>query len=132
MAELKTKVTDADVDAFIAGVEDERVRADCRALLGMMREATGADPVMWGSSIVGFGDVHYRYASGREGDWFRVGFAPRKRTLTVYLMDGVDAHADALGRLGPHTTGKGCLYVKRLSDVDMDVLIEIITAASAP
>lgn len=130
MAELTTKPTDSDVEAFISAIEDERVRVDCHELVRLMREATGAAPVMWGSSIVGFGEVHYQYASGREGDWFKVGFAPRKRTLTLYLMDGTDAHAERLGRLGPHSTGKGCLYVKRLSDVDVDVLGEILTAAT--
>ncbi|MGA7689072.1 MAG: DUF1801 domain-containing protein [Jiangellales bacterium] len=131
MAELKTKPTDSDAEAFVSAIEDEGVRADCRELLRLMSEATGAAPVMWGASIVGFGNVHYRYASGREGDWFKVGFSPRKRTLTLYLMDGVDEHTERLDRLGPHSTGKGCLYVKRLSDVDADVLGEIITAAAA-
>ncbi|MGB9372576.1 MAG: DUF1801 domain-containing protein [Jiangellales bacterium] len=130
MAELKTKPTDSDVEAFIAAITDERVRDDCRELVRVMGAATGAEPVMWGTSIVGFGDVHYRYASGREGDWFKVGFSPRKRTLTLYLMDGVDAHTERLDRLGPHSTGKGCLYVKRLSDVDAEVLGEIITEAA--
>jgi len=130
MAELKTKPTDSDVEAFIASIEDEQVRADCRELARLMHEATGDEPVMWGSSIVGYGTVHYRYASGREGDWFKVGFAPRKRTLTLYLTDGVDAHAEPLSRLGPHSTGKGCLYIRRISDVDVDVLREVIDAAA--
>lgn len=131
MAELKTQPTDGDVEAFVDSIADEAMRADCRALLDLMREATGERPVLWGTSIVGFGDVHYRYASGREGDWFAVGFAPRKRSLTVYVMDGVDAHADQLSRLGRHTVGKGCIYLRRLSDVDTGVLREIVASAAA-
>lgn len=132
MAENKTRATDGDVEAFIDGLADENVRADCRELLGLMGEASGAPPAMWGTSIVGFGDVHYRYASGREGDWFSIGFAPRKRTLTLYLMDGVETHSERLARLGKHSTGVGCLYVKRLDDIDREVLGEIITAAAQP
>ena len=130
VAELKTRPTDDDVEAFLQSVP-EPAQSDCRVLAAMMRDATGADPVMWGSSIVGFGKVHYQYASGREGDWFRVGFSPRKRALTIYLMDGVDRHADQLERLGPHTTGKGCLYIKRLDDVDADVLAELVGDSAA-
>jgi hypothetical protein len=130
MAENKTRATDADVEAFIDGIADEQVRTDCRELLSLMGEATGAPPVMWGTSIVGFGDVHHRYASGREGDWFIIGFAPRKRTLTLYLTGGLENHAEKLSRLGKHSTGVGCLYVKRLSDVDRAVLGEIIVTAA--
>lgn len=131
MAELKTKPTGDDAREFVDSIEDPAVRADCEELVEMMSAATGAPPVMWGSSIVGFGNVHYRYASGREGDWFAVGFSPRKRNLTLYVMDGVDSHADQLERLGKHTTGKGCLYVKRLDDIDRSVLNEIISDAAA-
>lgn len=131
MAQPKTTPTDGDVAAFIASIEDERVRADCDELVAMMSAATGETPVMWGRSIIGFGTVAYRYASGREGDWFSVGFSPRKRALTLYLMDGVDAHADQLAHLGPHSTGKGCLYLKRLDDVDREVLRQIIGSAAA-
>ncbi len=130
MAQLKTRPTDDDVEKFLRSVP-ESAQSDCRELVGIMRSATGADPVMWGSSIVGFGSVHYRYASGREGDWFRVGFSPRKRSLTLYLTDGVDRHLAQLDRLGKHSTGKGCLYVKQLDDVDREVLVEIITASAA-
>ena len=129
MAELKTKPNDDGVDAFIDSVP-EPVRSDCRELVALMQAATGAPPVMWGSSIVGFGDVHYRYASGREGDWFAVGFSPRKKNLTLYLTDGIDKHAEHLERLGPHTTGKGCLYIKRLDDVDREVLDVLIREAA--
>lgn len=131
MAELKTQPSDVDAEAFVDAIADDQVRDDCRALLDLMGETTGQPPVMWGTSIVGFGSVHYRYASGREGDWFAVGFAPRKRSLTVYVMDGVDAHADQLSRLGAHTVGKGCIYVKRLSDIDTGVLREIVASAAA-
>lgn len=131
MAELKTRPTGDDVEEFLRAVP-EPAQSDCRELVAIMRAATGAEPVMWGSSIVGFGDVHYRYASGREGDWFRVGFSPRKRALTLYLMAGVDRHADVLARLGKHTTGKGCVYVRSLADVDRDVLVELIGDAATP
>lgn len=130
VAELKTKPTGDDVEAFLQSVA-ETVRSDCRELVMIMRAATGADPVMWGSSIVGFGSVHYRYASGREGDWFRVGFSPRKRNVTLYLADGVDSHAEQLQRLGTYSAGKGCLYIKRLDDVDQGVLVELINNAAS-
>lgn len=128
MAELKTRPNDKDVAAFIASVP-EPAQSDCRELLAMMQSATGAEPVMWGGSIVGFGSRHYRYASGREGDWFAVGFSPRARSLTLYLTDGVERHADRLERLGRHRTGKGCLYVTRLDDVDRDELAALIRDA---
>ena len=130
MAELKTRPSGDDVDAFLAGVP-EPARSDCRELVTLMTTATGSAPVMWGSSIVGFGEHHYRYASGREGDWFEVGFAPRARSLTLYLMGGVERHRDLLDRLGRHTTGKGCLYVKRLDDVDREVLARLLDDAVA-
>jgi hypothetical protein len=129
MAELKTTPNDGDVDAFIDSVP-EPARSDCRELVALMAAATGAPPVMWGSSIVGFGEVHYRYASGREGDWFAVGFSPRKKNLTVYLTDGIDKHARHLDRLGPHSTGKGCLYIKRLDDIDRAALGSLIREAA--
>lgn len=126
MAELKTKRNDGDVEAFVAGIENPTKRTDCQSLLQLMREVTGDEPAMWGDAIVGFGSVHYRYASGREGDWFEVGFAPRKQNLTLYLMSGLGSQHDLLERLGKHSTGKGCLYVKRLADVDETVLREMI------
>ena len=129
MAELKTRPNDKDVEAFLSSVA-EPAQSDCRELLAMMQEATGEPPVMWGESIVGFGSRHYRYASGREGDWFVVGFSPRARSLTLYLTDGVQRHADHLERLGRHRTGKGCLYVTRLDDVDRDVLAAVINDAA--
>ena len=129
MAELKTKPSDAGVEEFLQSVPDERKRADSRTLLEMMQAATGAPPQMWGSSIVGFGSYHYTYASGREGDWFVTGFAPRKQNLTLYFMGGFDQRADLLAKLGKHKLGKGCLYINRLGDVDRDVLAELIAAA---
>ncbi len=131
MAELKTRPTDASVEAFLDAVEDERKRSDARVVAGMMAEITGATGVMWGSSIVGFGSYHYRYASGREGDFLETGFSPRKRALTLYVMAGFSEYDDLLDRLGKHTTGKSCLYVKRLSDIDLDVLRELLERSVA-
>jgi len=131
MAELKTKENDRSVEAFLAGIEDAQKQADCRALVAIMQDATGAAPRMWGESIVGFGHYHYKYASGREGDWFLTGFAPRKQNLTLYIMAGFDNYEALLGRLGKHTTGKSCLYVKRLADVDMPVLTELVVESVA-
>lgn len=129
MAELKTQRNDADVGEFLDGVEHDGRREDAIELLGMLREVTGEEPAMWGDSIVGFGSYDYRYPTGRTGTWFRLGFSPRKRDLTVYLMDGVDAHDAELGRLGPHRLGKSCLYLGRLSSVDGAVLRRILTDA---
>ena len=131
MSELKTRPTALSVDAFIDAVDDEHKRTDCRVVAELMAEITGAEGVMWGSSIVGFGNYHYRYASGREGDFFEAGFSPRKRALTIYVMAGFAEYDDLLARLGKHTTGKSCLYVKRLADVDLDVLRELLTRSVA-
>ena len=126
MSDLKTRPTDASVEAFLDAVDDERRRSDARVVAGMMAEITGSTGVMWGSSIVGFGTYHYRYASGREGTFFETGFSPRKRALTLYVMAGFSEYEDLLGRLGRHTTGKSCLYVRRLADVDLDVLRDLL------
>lgn len=131
MADLKTKPNEASVEAFLNGVEDERKREDSFAILELMLEVTGAEAQMWGSSIIGFGSYHYTYASGREGDWFQVGFAPRKQNLTLYIMSGFDAYDDLLGKLGKHKTGKSCLYIKRLADVDLDTLRELVVQSVA-
>jgi hypothetical protein len=131
MAELKTKPNDADVQAFLASVPDEQKRNDSFALLEMFRTITGEEPRMWGSSIVGFGDYHYAYASGREGDWFVTGFSPRKQNLTLYCMGSYEPHGELLARLGKHKLGKGCLYINRLRDVDLGVLRELITVTVA-
>lgn len=129
MAELKTKVSDANVEAFLQAIEDERKRQDSFTLLALLQDVTGVTPRLWGDSIVGFGDYHYRYATGREGDWFVAGFSPRKQNLTLYCMGGFEPHADLLGRLGKHKLGKGCLYIKKLQDVDQEVLAALMTAA---
>lgn len=125
MAELKTQVTRASVEKFLEGIKDEKKRQDCYQLLKIMKKATQAEPKMWGTSIIGFGDYHYVYKSGREGDWFITGFSPRVQNLTLYMMGGFDS--DALKRLGKYKTGKGCLYINKLEDVDIRVLNELIT-----
>jgi hypothetical protein len=122
MAEPRTVRNRTSVQEFLAAVPDPRRRADAQALCALMTEVTGAQPQMWGTSIVGFGTYHYRYASGREGDWPAVGLSPRKQALTVYISAGFDAYTELLGRLGPHSTGRSCLYLKRLSDVDEEAL----------
>lgn len=131
MAELKTKENDQSVDAFLSTIEDAQKQADCRAMVAIMQEATGAAPRMWGDSIVGFGHYHYKYASGREGDWFLTGFSPRKQNLTLYIMAGFDNYEALLGKLGKHTTGKSCLYVKRLADLDMPALKRLVAESVA-
>jgi hypothetical protein len=125
MAELKTKATDASVADFIEGLDGEARRGDCRALIALMQETTGAEPKLWGTGIIAFGNTHYRYASGREGDWFVLGFAPRKASLTLYLT-GATAHTDLLEKLGKYKTTGGCLYVKKLADVNQDILKELL------
>ena len=130
-SENTTQPTDADVEAFLAAVEHPVRRRDAHRLVELFSRVTGEPPRMWGSSIVGFGTYHYRYASGREGDMAAAGFSPRKAATTVYLMDGVDAHAELLERLGPHTVGKGCVYVKDLDAVDLGVLEEVVRRSSA-
>lgn len=125
MAELKTKPGKASVTEFLNGVEPGR-RAQCRVLMRILKDVTGARPVMWGPSIVGYGSYHYRYESGREGDWFLAGFSPRKRDLTVYVMSGFEPHGALMRKLGPHQTGKGCLYLKSLDDVDLPTLTELL------
>ena len=122
----KTVKTDASVDSFISSVPDDRKREDSLKLIELMRTVTGAEPKMWGSSLVGFGQYHYKYASGREGDFFITGFSPRKTALTVYVMPGFDDYGEQLERLGPHKIGKSCLYLKNLHVIDRAVLEEII------
>jgi hypothetical protein len=131
MAELKTKPTDDSVQAFLDGIDSDDRRNDCIAVTQLMRDVTDEEPRMWGPSIVGFGSYHYRYASGREGDWFLTGFSPRKRDLTLYIMAGFDRYDELMGRLGKHSTGKSCLYVKHLADIDVDVLRELVGASVA-
>jgi hypothetical protein len=130
MAELKTKKTEVRVEDFVQGIADETRRKDCQTLVELMRQATGAEPKMWGPSMVGFGSYHYKYASGREGDWFLTGFSPRKQDLTLYIVDGFPQHADLMAKLGKHKTGKSCLYVKKLADLDLTVLAELVRVAA--
>ena len=127
MAELKTIPTKLNVDKFLKGIKDEQKRADCYEVLGLMKKATKAHPNMWGTSIVGFGNYHYVYESGREGDWFITGFSPRKQNLTLYMMSGFNQFEELMKKLGKYSTGKGCLYINKLEDVDTKILKELIT-----
>ena len=126
MTELKTKLNDASVTAFLNKIEDEEKRADSFEILKLMRQVTKQEPKMWGSSIIGFGSYHYKGAGGREGDWFITGFSPRKQNLTLYLMGSFNTHTDLLKKLGKYKTSVGCLYVKKLEDIDVKVLKELI------
>jgi len=126
MAENKTTPNDQDVEQFLNSVDDERKRKDSFTILELMKQVTGLEPRMWGSSIIGFGNYHYTYESGREGDMPLAGFSPRKQNLTLYNMGGFERYDDLLKKLGKHTTGKGCLYIKRLDDVDLPTLKSLI------
>jgi hypothetical protein len=116
----------ASVEAFLNSIEDEKKRQDSFALLALMQEVTGLEPQMWGDSIVGFGSYHYTYASSREGDWFLTGFSPRKQNLTLYIMSGFEEYDALMADLGKHKTGKSCLYIKRVEDVNLDTLRELV------
>lgn len=129
MPENKTKATKQSAEEFLAAIPDEARRADAQRLAALLAEVTGEPAVMWGASIVGFGAYHYRYDTGREGDAAAVSFSPRKANLTLYLADGTESHRDLLADLGPHTTGKACVYLKRLDDVDVDVLRRLVRAS---
>ncbi|WP_088283411.1 DUF1801 domain-containing protein [Kineosporia sp. A_224] len=129
MAEPKTKPTDASVEAFLAAVPDDARRTDAHAVCALLTEVTGTAPVMWGDAIVGFGLKRYENGQGKTVEWFPVGFSPRKQQTVVYLLEGFERHTDLLARLGRHSTGRACLYVKRLSDVDTDVLAELVRRA---
>lgn len=129
MAEMKTRATGDSVDALLGAIPDEQRRQDCLRVLDIMKDVTGEAPKIWSGSMVGFGTYHYRYDSGREGDWFVTGFAPRKGNLTLYIMAGFDRYPELLGRLGKYKTGKSCLHVKTLADVDEDVLRELVRAS---
>lgn len=126
MAELKTKKTKASVTTFLDKITDEQRRKDCQTVLKLMKEATGEEPKMWGSSIVGFGTYHYRYASGREGDWPIIAFSPRKTDLTLYIMPGFEKFESLMAKLGKYKTGVSCLYIKKLDDVEIPVLKKLI------
>ena len=129
MAELKTKQTNASVKDFLNQIPDEERRNDCFAVAKIMEEITGSKPKMWGPSIVGFGTYHYKYASGREGDWMITGFSPRKKDLTLYIMMGFEKYPELMKQLGKHSTGKSCLYIKRLSDIHAPTLKKLIKAS---
>jgi hypothetical protein len=131
MNSAKTIPTRASVEDFLKDIEPAQRRLDGFELLEIMKEITKEKPVMWGSSIVGFGSVHYKYKSGREGEWFKVGFSPRKKSLSVYIMSGFDPLKDLLEKLGKHKLGKGCLYINKLDDIDMDVLRDLIKKSLA-
>ena len=127
MAQMKTQPTNASVTAFLDQIKDEKVRMDCFQIVDMMKKASQNEPKMWGSSIVGFGRIHLKYESGRELDWFPIGFSPRKQNLTLYFTGGMDSHSASLKKLGRHTLGSGCLYIKKLADIDVKVLQKMIT-----
>ncbi len=131
MADSKNKTipTDQSVEAFLNAIEDERKRTDSYKILEMMKQITGLEPQVWGTSIIGFGSVHYKYDSGREGDMPITGFSPRKQNLTIYLLGGMDYYADLFKQLGKHTTSVSCLYIKRLDDVDVPTLYRVIEAS---
>jgi hypothetical protein len=131
MSDLKTKKNDASVEEFLAGIPHDRRREDCRVVVEMMTEITGEEPAMWGSSIIGFGTYHYKYASGREGDWPITGVAPRKQSLTLYIMPGFDRYEELMGRIGKHKTGVSCLYVNKLDDVDLPTLRTLVSESFA-
>jgi hypothetical protein len=131
MGEIKTHRTGASVDEMIREIADDARREDCVTLLGLMQRASGAAPEVWSSGLIGFGTYHYKSASGQEGDWFPVGFASRKAAITVYLGVSLEQSAGLLAKLGKHKTGKGCIYIKRLSDVDLAVLEELVADSYA-
>jgi hypothetical protein len=131
MAEIKTQPTKEKVKDFLARVTDEKRRHDCQVIVDIMSRATGAKPEMWGASIVGFGRYRYKYESGREGEWMVTGFSPRKNDLTLYIMGGFESIPELMKRLGKHKTAKSCLYIKKLDDVDLDVLRELVAKSVA-
>ncbi len=130
MSELKTQPTGQSVDEFLLTIPDEQKRRDCVTLIELMREATGSEPVMWSSGIVGFGTYRYRYASGHSGEWLLTGFAPRKQNITLYIMAGFEQYDELMQRLGTYKTGKACLYIKRLADVDLAVLKQLVVESA--
>ncbi|WP_106527098.1 DUF1801 domain-containing protein [Chitinophaga niastensis] len=127
MAEQKTKPTEQSVESFLKNVTDEKVREDCFALIGLMQKVTGATPKMWGSGIIAFGKYHYKYDSGHEGDTCLTGFSPRKQHIVLYIMSDLSSYTALLEKLGKYKAGKGCLYIKKLADVDRNVLESLIT-----
>ena len=131
MAELKTKLTAESAETFLSKIPDEKKRKDAFAIVELMKNITKEEPRMWGSAIVGFGSYHYKGKSGREGDWMMTGFSPRKQNLTINLMSGFEAYDKLLKKLGKYKTGKSCLYITRLEDIDIKVLKELIKSSYA-
>ncbi len=131
MSQNKTQPTDENVLAFLNAVEHDQKRADSFEILEMMRELSGEEPKMWGPAIIGFGSYHYKYASGREGDFLRIGFSPRKQNISLYFMTGSERDQNLIKKLGKYKTGKSCLYIKKLADVDRDVLRKMIISSLA-
>ncbi|MEK6325323.1 MAG: DUF1801 domain-containing protein [Acidobacteriota bacterium] len=131
MAELKTKPNTQSVETFLNGIADEQRRKDCFRVLEIMKAETKAEPAMWGTSIVGFGCYKYKYESGTKGEWFLAGFSPRKRDLTLYIMSGLERYPALLKKLGKHKTGKSCLYIRRLEDVNLPTLKQLIKQSVA-
>jgi len=126
MAELKTKPNNQNVDDFLKKLSDPAKRKNCHRVLDIMKQITQQEPMMWGDSMVGFGNYHYQYTSGREGNWFLTGFSPRKQSLTIYIMSGFDQFEHLMSQLGKYKNSKSCLYVKKLDDIDLGILKELI------
>ncbi|HXQ34905.1 MAG TPA: DUF1801 domain-containing protein [Anaerolineales bacterium] len=129
-ADVKTKKNEASVEGLLNTIKDEETRNDCFEIVQMMKKASKEEPKMWGSSIIGFGEYHYKYESGREGDTMNIGFSPRKQNITLYILLGADPENPLLKKLGKYTTGKGCLYIKKLADIDKKVLQELINESA--
>jgi Domain of unknown function (DU1801) len=126
MAELKTTANDTSVDNFLGLIQNEQIRQDCRTIAQIMQKATNTKPKMWGSNIVGFGSYHYKYASGREGNWMLIAFSPRKQNITLYINQGLEQYGELLSSLGKHSCGKSCLYIKKLADIHLPTLEKLI------
>lgn len=126
-AELKTKPTSTDVEKFLNSIENEKRKKDAFVILDLMKKVTKEEPKMWGASIIGFGSYHYKYESGREGDWFLAGFSPRKTNFSIYIMSGFKEFDELLSKLGKHKTGSSCLYINKLEDVDLSILKKMVT-----
>lgn len=129
MSDLKTKKNDGSVESYLQNIEDPDRRRDCLKIYELMADITGKEGCMWGDSIIGFGSYHYKYESGREGDWFITGFSNRKQQISLYIMSGFAKYDTLMKQLGKHKTGKSCLYIKRLSDIDMNILEELIRSS---
>lgn len=129
MSELKTKATNASVKTFLDAIKPDQKRTDARTLDKLMRRITGKKPKMWGASLVGYGTYKYKYESGHQGEWFITGFSPRKQNLVVYIMPGFETFKPQMKKLGKHKTGKSCLYINKLADVDLEILQELIAGS---